>query len=162
MDLLTGKGPSKRHELFYFGGPQLGAVRLDDFKFQFYPAAARLARAEGHDRHARHGEHPPGSVRADAVDQRRNAERPGRRLHERFLRPRVLAVRARPAAGRQAREDGHRLSADAGPGLLQPGRGEEADRRHDQGPRRPVSCLHESRRAADGGRSPIFFQEITS
>jgi arylsulfatase A-like enzyme len=36
MDLLTGKGPSKRHELFYFGGPHLGAVRLDDFKFQFY------------------------------------------------------------------------------------------------------------------------------
>ena len=36
MDVLLGKGPSKRHELFYFGGPQLGAVRLDDFKFQFY------------------------------------------------------------------------------------------------------------------------------
>jgi arylsulfatase A-like enzyme len=35
MDLLEGKGPSKRHELWYFGGPQLGAVRLDDFKFQF-------------------------------------------------------------------------------------------------------------------------------
>lgn len=36
MDLLTGKGPSARHELFYFGGPQLGAIRIDDFKFQFY------------------------------------------------------------------------------------------------------------------------------
>ena len=36
MDLLTGAGPSKRHELFYFGGPHLGAVRLDNFKFQFY------------------------------------------------------------------------------------------------------------------------------
>jgi len=35
-DLLTGKGPSKRHELWYFGGPHLGAVRLDDFKFQFF------------------------------------------------------------------------------------------------------------------------------
>ena len=35
MDLLTGKGPSKRHELFYFAGPQLGAIRIDDFKFQF-------------------------------------------------------------------------------------------------------------------------------
>jgi arylsulfatase len=35
-DMLTGKGPSARHELFYFGGPNLGAVRLDDFKFQFY------------------------------------------------------------------------------------------------------------------------------
>jgi arylsulfatase len=36
LDLLEGKGPSARHELFYFGGPHLGAVRLDDFKFQFY------------------------------------------------------------------------------------------------------------------------------
>jgi arylsulfatase len=36
MDLLLGNGPSKRHELFYFGGPTLGAIRIDDFKFQFY------------------------------------------------------------------------------------------------------------------------------
>jgi arylsulfatase len=36
MELLTGKGPSKRHELFYFGGASLGAVRIDNFKFQFY------------------------------------------------------------------------------------------------------------------------------
>jgi arylsulfatase A-like enzyme len=36
MDLLLGKGPSKRHEVFYFGGSTLGALRFDDFKFQFY------------------------------------------------------------------------------------------------------------------------------
>ena len=36
MDVLTGKGPSKRHEIFYFGGPHLGAVRIDDFKYQFF------------------------------------------------------------------------------------------------------------------------------
>jgi arylsulfatase len=36
MDLLTGKGPSKRHEVFYFGGASLGAVRLDNFKFTFF------------------------------------------------------------------------------------------------------------------------------
>src|SRR5499433_1807551 len=36
LDLLLGKGPSKRREIFYFGGPHLGAVRIDDFKFQFY------------------------------------------------------------------------------------------------------------------------------
>jgi arylsulfatase len=36
IDLLTSKGPSKRHELFYFGGASLGAVRIDNFKFQFY------------------------------------------------------------------------------------------------------------------------------
>jgi arylsulfatase len=36
LDLIEGKGPSKRHELFYFAGPKLGAVRLDDMKFQFF------------------------------------------------------------------------------------------------------------------------------
>jgi arylsulfatase A-like enzyme len=36
IDLLTGKGPSARHEIFYFGESQLGAIRIDDFKFQFF------------------------------------------------------------------------------------------------------------------------------
>jgi arylsulfatase len=36
MDVLTGAGPSKRHEIFYFGGPHLGAIRIDDFKFIFF------------------------------------------------------------------------------------------------------------------------------
>ena len=36
MDLLTGNGPSARHEILYFGGAQLGAIRIDDFKFQFF------------------------------------------------------------------------------------------------------------------------------
>ena len=35
LALLEGKGPSARHELFYFTGPSLGAIRIDDFKFQF-------------------------------------------------------------------------------------------------------------------------------
>ncbi|KHK01340.1 arylsulfatase [Desulfovibrio sp. TomC] len=35
MDLLTGKGPSNRQELFYFAGAQLGALRINDMKFQF-------------------------------------------------------------------------------------------------------------------------------
>ncbi|MBN9522119.1 arylsulfatase [bacterium] len=36
LDLLLGRGPSRREEFFYFGGAQLGAVRLGDMKFQFY------------------------------------------------------------------------------------------------------------------------------
>jgi arylsulfatase len=36
LDLLLGRGASARHELFYFGGPNLGALRLDDFKFVFF------------------------------------------------------------------------------------------------------------------------------
>jgi arylsulfatase len=35
MDLITGKGPSKRHEIFYFTESTLSAVRLDDFKYRF-------------------------------------------------------------------------------------------------------------------------------
>jgi arylsulfatase len=34
-DLVTGKGPSKRHEIFYFAETTLGAVRIDDFKYRF-------------------------------------------------------------------------------------------------------------------------------
>lgn len=36
LDLLLGKGASERHELFYFAGPHLGALRIDDFKFIFF------------------------------------------------------------------------------------------------------------------------------
>ena len=36
LDLLLGKAPSARHEFFYFGGPHLGAIRIDNFKYQFY------------------------------------------------------------------------------------------------------------------------------
>ena len=35
LDLLTGKGPSRRHEVFYFAEGTLGAVRIDDFKYRF-------------------------------------------------------------------------------------------------------------------------------
>ncbi len=33
--LLEGRGPSARHEIFYFEGANMGALRIDDFKFQF-------------------------------------------------------------------------------------------------------------------------------
>jgi arylsulfatase A-like enzyme len=35
MDLITGKGPSARHEVFYFAETTLGAVRIDDYKYRF-------------------------------------------------------------------------------------------------------------------------------
>ena len=34
--LLEGRGPSAGNEVFYFGGAELGALRVDDFKFVFY------------------------------------------------------------------------------------------------------------------------------
>jgi len=33
--MITGKGPSNRHEIFYFGEGTLGAIRIDDFKYRF-------------------------------------------------------------------------------------------------------------------------------
>jgi arylsulfatase len=35
MDLITGKGPSARHEIFYFTESTLSAVRVNDFKYRF-------------------------------------------------------------------------------------------------------------------------------
>ncbi|HEV7730695.1 MAG TPA: arylsulfatase [Candidatus Binatia bacterium] len=34
-DVLTGKGATKRHEVFYFAETTLGAVRIDDYKYRF-------------------------------------------------------------------------------------------------------------------------------
>jgi len=33
--MITGKGPSTRHEIFYFAEGTLGAVRLNDYKYRF-------------------------------------------------------------------------------------------------------------------------------
>ena len=33
--LITGKGPSNRHEIFYFTESTLAAVRIDDYKYRF-------------------------------------------------------------------------------------------------------------------------------
>jgi arylsulfatase len=35
LDLITGKGPSKRNEVFYFAESTLGAVRVNDYKYRF-------------------------------------------------------------------------------------------------------------------------------
>jgi len=35
LDLITGKGPSARHEVFYFTEGTLAAVRVDDYKYRF-------------------------------------------------------------------------------------------------------------------------------
>jgi len=35
LDLITGKGPSARHEIFYLTETTLAAVRIDDFKYRF-------------------------------------------------------------------------------------------------------------------------------
>ena len=68
MDLLTGKGPSKRHEIFYFGGADPGRASCRRLQVHVLPAALGLAGRKAHHRHARHGQHSSGSVRAHADD----------------------------------------------------------------------------------------------
>ena len=53
MDLITGKGPSARHEIFYFAGSTLSAVRIDDYKYRVHRSAGRLAGRHGQARHGR-------------------------------------------------------------------------------------------------------------
>jgi arylsulfatase len=36
LDLLTGKGPTKRQEIWYFVETNLGGLRLDEFKYRFF------------------------------------------------------------------------------------------------------------------------------
>ena len=73
MDLLHGQGAVQARGVLLLRRAAPG--RRPDRRFQVpvLPAAARLAGAEGHDRHAHDREPPPGSVRADAVHRRRRA-----------------------------------------------------------------------------------------
>ena len=139
MDLLLGKGPSARHELFYFGGPKLGALRIDDFKFQFSssPRAGLAKRSRPTCR-------PSSNIRQDPFERTPSIR--GETLNDMgggymndFYGARVLALRPRAARSWQAGEDGDRLSADAGASLLQPRGGQGAGRRNDEGARRAVA-----------------------
>jgi arylsulfatase len=48
MDAITGKGPSARHEIFYFAESTLGAVRIDDFKYRFIDQPGGWLGVKGH------------------------------------------------------------------------------------------------------------------
>ena len=106
-------------------GPHLGAVRLDDFKFQFYQQPQGW----------------PGpkvttdmpvmyNIRQDPFERTpsiggQSMNDLGRRIYERFLRARVLAVCTCAAKGGRPCEDGHRVPSDAGSGIFQPRCGEK-------------------------------------
>ena len=116
MDLITGKGPSKRHEIFYFAEGTLGAVRIDDFKYRFIDQPNGWL---------------GGTVKPDMpilVNLRLDPfERTGMTGSARVLpvvQVRVLALRLRPAGGGEAGPDRDRVPADAEGRELQP-RGRE-------------------------------------
>ncbi len=116
MDLITGKGPSKRHEIWYFAEGTLGAARIDDFKYRFIDQPNGWF---------------GGTVKPDIpilvnlrLDpfERTGIDRIGRVLP--VVQVRVLAVRLCPAGGGEAGPDRHRVPADAEGRELQP-RGRE-------------------------------------
>ena len=105
MDLITGKGPSKRHEIFYFAEGTLGAVRIDDFKYRFIDQPSGWF---------------GGTVKVDwpilvnlRLDPFERTGMTGSLEYFDWFKLRVLAVRLRPAGGGEARPDRHRVPADA-------------------------------------------------
>ena len=112
MDLITGKGPSKRHEIWYFAEGTLGAARIDDFKYRFIDQPNGWF---------------GGTVKPDIpilVNLRLDPfERTGMHRIRRVLpvvQVRVLAIRLRPAGSGEACPDRHRVPADAEGRELQP------------------------------------------
>ena len=97
---ITGKGPSARHEIFYFGESTLGAIRIDDYKYRFIDQPKGWIGEKTHPDMPDPDQPAPGSVRADGVVGRRGREGVGAILG--LVQVRVLALRVR-AAGRWAR-----------------------------------------------------------
>ncbi len=77
MDMITGKGPSNRHEIFYFGESTLGAVRVDDFKYRFIEQPAGWLGEKAHVDVPYPDQPSPRSLRAHGLARERDP-RPGR------------------------------------------------------------------------------------
>ena len=132
-DLITGKGPSKRHEIFYFTESTLGAVRIDDYKYRFTDQPQRLARRHGQGRLADPDQPAPRSVRAHGHAQRRQGSLS---FYNWFAYEFWRFVFVQAGSG-EVRPDLHRVPADAEGRELQPGSREGRDREEDRGARAP-------------------------
>ena len=126
MDLITGKGPSNRHEIFYFGESTLGAVRIDDYKYRFIdqPGGWLGDKTQPDVPHLT-------NLRLDPFERTGWAGKPDRERVGaifRLVQVRILALRVRPGSGGEARPDRDRVPADAEGCELQPRRREGEDR----------------------------------
>ncbi|MCK7492081.1 MAG: hypothetical protein MZW92_10835 [Comamonadaceae bacterium] len=108
MDLITGKGPSNRHEIFYFGESTLGAVRIDDYKYRF------IDQPSGWLGDKTHPDVPYlTNLRLDPFERTgwpNNGTKDGSQQLLRLVQVRVLALRVRPAGGGEARQTCHRVT----------------------------------------------------
>jgi arylsulfatase A-like enzyme len=62
-NLITGKGPSNRHEIFYFAEGTLGAIRFNDYKYRFIDQPGGWLGATQKSRLANPGQPAAGPVR---------------------------------------------------------------------------------------------------
>jgi len=130
LDLLTGKGPSKRNELFYFAEEHSGARADWRLQVPLHRSAERLARRYGQARHADPDEPPPGSVRAHGVSGIAHITTVGSSLNSGGSSRcnRRSRNSARPSSS------SHRCKR----GELQPGGRQATDPRCSEGPTQPV------------------------
>ena len=131
LDLITGKGPSQRKELFYFAESTLGAMRIGDYKYRFIdqpngwlggtvkPAWPILT-----------------NLRLDPFERTGITGSINYYNWYAYQFWRFVYV---AAAGRQVRRDVHRVPADAEGGQLQPGGRQATDPRGGQGASGQVS-----------------------
>ena len=67
MDMITGKGPSNRNEIFYFGESALGAVRDRRLQVSLHRSAGRLAGCKDQGRRTLSDQPPSRPVRAHGM-----------------------------------------------------------------------------------------------
>ena len=133
MDLLTGKGPSNRHEIFYFAEGTLGAVRIDDWKFRL------IDQPDGWIGGTVKLDWPIlSNLRLDPFERMQFAKGNTGSFEyvSDFLHPRILALRLPAAEGRRIRPELRRVPADADGRELQSRGGQGRDRRADKGDER--------------------------
>ena len=125
MDLITGKGPSERHEIFYFTESTLSAVRIDDYKYRFTDQPnGWLGATEKVDWPILV------NLRLDPFERTgmSNGKDNGLARLLQLVRLRVLALRVRAAGSGETGQDGDRVPADAKGRELQPRSRESANR----------------------------------
>ena len=113
LDMLTAGGESARNEIWYFAQTELGAVRINDFKYVLDRSARRLVRRQCEADDSANVQPAARSLREDGNS--------GRVVHElrEFLRSRILAIRVFAGRGSENRQDFHRVSAHAVGGVVQ-------------------------------------------
>ena len=152
LDLLLGNGPSKRQEFFYFGGPHLGAVRIGDFKYQFYQQPQGWPGAKvTTDMPTIVNLRQDPFERTPSIGGQTLNDLGGGYMNDFYAREFWRFVLVQQHVAKLA-ADRNRLPADAGSGVVQSRRDQEEDRHHDSGTRGPVSRCPERRSTEGAGR----------